>query len=70
MSFNTFIRSSGYVVGCPLADKSAVAAINRALRGAVPVHDTLGISLKCIIGPYVCQDEGVKVHPLLLNENL
>ncbi len=40
---------SGYVVGVPGADKSAVAAINRALRAAVAVHDTLGILLKFII---------------------
>ena len=38
------------MVGFPLADKSAVAAINRALRGAASVHHTPVISLKFIIG--------------------
>ncbi|MFL5626028.1 MAG: hypothetical protein ACJ788_10600 [Ktedonobacteraceae bacterium] len=34
----------------PRADKSALAAINRALRVAVPIHDIPGISLMFIIG--------------------
>ncbi len=36
-------------MGCPLADKSALAAIHRALRGAASVHQTPGISLQFII---------------------
>ncbi|MFL5705432.1 MAG: hypothetical protein ACJ8AG_21750 [Ktedonobacteraceae bacterium] len=42
--------NSGYVVGFPGADESAVAAINRALRVVEPIHDILDISLKFIIG--------------------
>ncbi|MFL5628571.1 MAG: hypothetical protein ACJ788_23565 [Ktedonobacteraceae bacterium] len=34
----------------PRADQSALAAINRALRVAAPIHDSPGISLKFIIG--------------------
>jgi hypothetical protein len=33
----------------PMADKSALAAINRALRVATPIHDIPGISLKFIL---------------------
>ena len=49
MSFNTFI---GIGLTRHVADKSAVAAINRALRGAASACNTPVISLICIIGPY------------------
>jgi hypothetical protein len=49
MTFNKIIR----IVEQPArADKSAMAAINRALRLAAPIHDIPGISLKFNIGPY------------------
>jgi hypothetical protein len=41
MSFNKIIGVCG---GFPLADTSAMAAINRALRGAASVHHTPVIS--------------------------
>jgi hypothetical protein len=46
MSFNKIIGVCG---GFPLADKSALAAINRALRGAASVHHTPVISFICIM---------------------
>jgi hypothetical protein len=45
-----------------MADKSALAAINRALRVAAPIHDIPGISLKFNIGPYGCPDYFVHQH--------
>ena len=59
------------MVGCLLADTSAVAAINRALRVAVPVHDTLGISLKCISSPVsFCTGLIEERRQVLLQKNL
>ena len=55
MSFNKIIGVCG---GFPLADKSAMAAINRALRVAASVHHTPVISLKFIIAPLLIRYKG------------
>src|SRR5260370_30860596 len=53
----------------PRADKSALAAINRALRVAASIHDISGISLKFIIGPYGCREYFVHRHYIRSDES-
>ncbi len=57
-------------MGFPLADKSAVAAIHRALRGTTSVHTTPVISLKFIIGSLQSVECGFIQHVVFLYSSI